>query len=269
MISNKIIATIVILIAVVFSGIVVLIGVSYFNWFKNKNNDYIVYSPKKITVKDNLQEKETDEKTGIDEKIIQKEDVVKENKTTIKIESLKTEEKKVSEIKKGENKTVEQKNNVFVKKESIDVKKDLVNINKDGSPIISEFVLSNNQNFHSYGEFVSSDEYKYRLSLINNLKVKTIVIDSVSKGNGISQEYYKVVFNEKMIPAKILDDLVESKEFRDLIPQKYLKIEDKIAKFENGDKLFFKNEDIKKLLILWSQGKLTPIQKAWKVKATL
>lgn len=144
-----------------------------------------------------------------------------------------------------------------------------VPVGKDGSPINFGFTFDKERDFHSYGQYISADEYKYRLAVINNLKIKTIVIDAVSAGNGISQEYYKVAYNEKMIPAKILDEIITSKEFRSLIPKQYLDIENKLAKFPKDGKVSFNNNDIKQLLILWSQGKLTPTQKAWSVNATL
>ena len=142
-------------------------------------------------------------------------------------------------------------------------------VGKDGSPIKIGFTFDKNRDFHSYGQYVSADEYKYRLAVINNLKIKTIVIDAVSHGNGISQEYYKVAYNANMIPAKILDEVVTSKEFRSLIPKQYLDIEEKMAAFPKGGKVTFSNTDMKELLILWSQGKLTPTQKAWQVKAAM
>ena len=142
-------------------------------------------------------------------------------------------------------------------------------VGKDGSPIKIGFTFDKNRDFHSYGQYVSADEYKYRLAVINNLKIKTIVIDAVSQGNGISQEYYKVAYNANMIPAKILDEIVTSKEFRSLIPKQYLDIEEKMTSFPKGGKVTFNNTDMKELLILWSQGKLTPTQKAWQVKAAM
>lgn len=142
-------------------------------------------------------------------------------------------------------------------------------VGKDGSPIKIGFTFDKNRDFHSYGQYVSADEYKYRLAVINNLKIKTIIIDAVSEGNGISQEYYKVAYNANMIPAKILDEIVTSKEFRNLIPKKYLDIEEKMSKFPKDGKVTFSNTDMKELLILWSQGKLTPTQKAWQVKAAM
>lgn len=123
------------------------------------------------------------------------------------------------------------------------------------------------QSFDSYGEYISSEEYNYRLTLIKNLIVKSVIIDKLTTGNGISQEFFKVVYLNKMIPSKILEEIVESKEFRDLIPSKFRKNEIKINGLSKGETVTFNNKNIKKLLILWSHGRLTPIQKAWKVKA--
>ncbi len=156
----------------------------------------------------------------------------------------------------------------FTKADSVPTIKS-VPVGKDGSPIKIGFTFDKNRDFHSYGQYVSADEYKYRLAVINNLKIKTIIIDAVSEGNGISQEYYKVAYNANMIPAKILDEIVTSKEFRNLIPKKYLDIEEKMSKFPKDGKVTFSNTDMKELLILWSQGKLTPTQKAWQVKAAM
>ena len=156
----------------------------------------------------------------------------------------------------------------FTKTDSVPTHKS-VPVGKDGSQIKIGVTFDKNRDFHSYGQYVSADEYKYRLAVINNLKIKTIIIDAVSEGNGISQEYYKVAYNANMIPAKILDEIVTSKEFRNLIPKKYLDIEEKMSKFPKDGKVTFSNTDMKELLILWSQGKLTPTQKAWQVKAAM
>lgn len=122
----------------------------------------------------------------------------------------------------------------------------------------------NQQNFHSLGEYVSAEELKYRSELIGKLTINTIVIDTLSKGNGISQEFFRVAYVEKMIPSKVLKDIVESKEFRDLIPLQYLNKEGKTATaLAPGEKVTFNAFAIKNLLELWSEGKLTPVQKAW------
>ena len=83
----------------------------------------------------------------------------------------------------------------------------------------------------------------------------------------IEKEGVPDVYTNKMIPAKILEQLVESKEFRKLIPKKYLSEEIKINGLLKGQIVKFKNTDIKNILILWSLGRLCPVQKAWKVKA--
>ena len=124
-----------------------------------------------------------------------------------------------------------------------------------------------NQTFDSLGEYVSNDDYNYRVSIIKSLSIKTIVINKLTPGNGISQEYFKVCYLTKMIPAKILGELVESKEFRNLIPRKFLSDEIKIKGLKNGDSVKIPNDKIKDLLILWTLGRLSPVQKAWKVKA--
>lgn len=130
---------------------------------------------------------------------------------------------------------------------------------------VSEFHIEmNQQNFHSLGEYVSAEELKYRSELIGKLTINTIVIDKLSKGNGISQEFFRVAYVEKMIPSKVLKDIVESKEFRDLIPLQYLNKEGKTATtLAPGEKVTFNAFAIKNLLELWSEGKLTPVQKAW------
>lgn len=133
----------------------------------------------------------------------------------------------------------------------------------------SEFHIEmNRQNFHSLGEYVSAEELEYRLELIGKLTINTIVIDKLSKGNGISQEFFRVAYVENMIPSKVLKDIVESKEFRDLIPSQYLNKEGKTTNvLPQGEKVTFNAVAIKNLLELWSEGKLTPVQKAWAVGA--
>ncbi|MBN2544952.1 MAG: hypothetical protein JXB50_04080 [Spirochaetes bacterium] len=122
-------------------------------------------------------------------------------------------------------------------------------------------------NFNALGEYVSSEEREYRYNIVKGLKVKTIIIDHITKGNGISQEYYKVAYKTNMIPSKILDQLVESKEFRDLIPRQYLNTENKLSTLKKGQKIKFTNSDISELLILWCNGRLSPVRKAWETKA--
>lgn len=123
------------------------------------------------------------------------------------------------------------------------------------------------QNFHSLGELVTEEEYNYRLSLIKNLKIKTVVIDSITEGNGVTQEYYKIVFKTDMIPAKVMDNIINTKEFRNLIPEKYLKKETSLIKLKKGEKIVFKNSDIKNILYQWCMGRLTPIERAWRSNA--
>lgn len=162
-------------------------------------------------------------------------------------------QKPVSIIKEAKNITNKQP---VTKKDSIQTKE----IYAKGSSLPD-------QSFDSYGEYISSEEYNYRLVLIRNLIIKTVIIDKLTKGNGISQEFFKVAYLNKMIPSKILEEIVESKEFRNLIPAKFRKDEIKIKGLSKGETVTFKNQNIKELLILWSHGRLTPIQKAWKVKA--
>ncbi len=126
--------------------------------------------------------------------------------------------------------------------------------------------VSMGADFHANGEYISDEEYLYRLSLIKNLRIKTVVVDSLTKGNGIAQEFYRTVFLSEMIPAKVLEPLVESRQFRELIPKEKLESELKVS-LKKGEKIIFKNTDIKDLLVLWSHGKLVPYQKAWITKA--
>lgn len=263
MISKRFIFIILSLLGAVLLSIIFIVGIYFFNWFGlNKDNNYSINFPNKVieskVLKDNDLNKIKNE--ILDVKKNQKD--IKDTKKSAEIISTTTT------IATALTKTVNN-NTVVSDKSTIFSKEQTSNINKDGSQITNGFVFSKNQSFHSYGEYISSEEYKYRLSLINNLSIKTIAIDSITKGNGISQEFYKIAFNEKMIPAKALEDIVESKEFRDLIPKQLLDIEDKITDLKKGESIVFKNDNIKNLLVLWSQGKLTPIQKAWKVKANI
>ena len=127
-------------------------------------------------------------------------------------------------------------------------------------------IVLNEQNFHSLGEFVSGDEKDYRYHLIDKLTVNTIVIDKLSKGNGVSHEFFKVAYQTNMIPAKVLIDIVERKEFRDLIPKSILKRES-VIQLQIGEKVVFSASAIRNLLVLWGDGKLTPVQKVWIVGA--
>ncbi|HNZ28199.1 MAG TPA: hypothetical protein PLG34_01340 [Spirochaetota bacterium] len=262
MISKRFILIILSLLGAVLLSIIFIVGIYFFNWFGlNKGDNYSINFPNKVieskVLKDNDLKKIKNE--IIDVEKIQKD--LSDIKETSEIISTATT------IAKTLTKTVN--NTDVADKSKIFSKEGTSNINKDGSLVTNGFVFSKNQSFHSYGEYISAEEYKYRLALINNLKLKTVAVDSITKGNGISQEFYKIAYNEKMIPAKPLQDIVESKEFRDLIPKSYLAIEDKISVLKKGESITFKNEDLKNLLLLWSQGKLTPIQKAWKVKADI
>jgi hypothetical protein len=123
------------------------------------------------------------------------------------------------------------------------------------------------QDFDSYGEYVSAEEYQYRISLIQGLTIKTVVINRLTAGNGVSQEFFRVVYINKMIPARILEEIVESKEFRNLIPRRFLTDEVRTRGLGDNNSIRFENEDIRQLLLLWSLGRLTPFDKAWRVKA--
>jgi len=261
MISKRFIFIILSLLGAVLLSIIFIVGIYFFNWFGlNKGNNYSINFPNKEieskVLKDNDLNKIKNEIIDVEKNKKAINDVkVNSEITTTTIAKVLT---KIS----NNNASAEDKSKIFTKESTS-------NINKDGSLITNGFVFSNNQTFHSYGEYISAEEYKYRLALINNLKIKTVAVDSITKGNGISQEFYKIAYNEKMIPAKALGDIVESKEFRDLIPKNLLAIEDKISVLKKGESITFKNEDLKNLLLLWSQGKLATIQKAWKVKADI
>jgi hypothetical protein len=183
----------------------------------------------------------------------------KNNNYKVISESLKklseeAEAKKTTEVKKEEKKPE-------IKKDfKASAKNNNVSIYAKGSSLPS-------QNFDSLGEYISNEEYNYRANLIDNLKIKTIVINKLTPGNGVSQEFFKVAYREKMIPAKILEDIVESKEFRNIIPQKYLKTEVKNAGLKSGETIVFPNTKVRDILFLWCLGRLTPVSKAWKVKA--
>ncbi|HOJ64217.1 MAG TPA: hypothetical protein PLE45_07325 [Spirochaetota bacterium] len=250
--------------------VLILIGliIAFFfldlNWFKKPENNYVKYEKKEV-----IDKKSIDSTSDI----ISKKDSYKVETTTTTIT--------IAQTSSTTTTTIENKKMLTTKteKENIDSKKDKDKKFKEYKEIsIKDDVIVTDENksaiytikldsFHSNGEYVSEEEYKYRVSLVNNLQIKTVVIDSLTKGNGVSQEFYKVVYQNKMIPAKILDEIVESKEFRSLIPEKYLKDEIKIKGLPSGEKIVFKNEDIKNLLILWTKGKLTPFQKAWLTKA--
>lgn len=207
---------------------------NYFNKEKKVLNQYEVLNRDKLVLKENP----TNENNEIENKTIEE----KEIKTQENIKKIETStDNKVEKVTYKIKNTTEDK--FFAKGSSFD-----------------------DIDFNALGEYVSKEEKEYRYSIIKNLKIKTVIIDYLTQGNGISHEFYKVAYKEKMIPAKILDQLIESKEFRDLIPKKYLKKE-KIITLKSGEKIEFPNQKISELLFLWCEGRLTPIQKAWQTKA--
>jgi len=218
--------------------IVLSLGLFYFKWFDSfadKKNSYKV-------ITENL--------SGLNEA----EKAVKE-----------TEKK---EEQKGEEKAITGKKEIIkeVLKDS-SLEKTIKKPALEKTVIYAKGSSLPDQSFDSLGEYISNEEYNYRVSLIKNFKIKTIVINKLTKGNGVSQEYFRVAYIEKMIPAKILGEVVESKEFRDNIPKKYITDEIKIKGLGNNESVTFTNTKIKEILLLWTLGRLTPIHKAWKVKA--
>lgn len=123
------------------------------------------------------------------------------------------------------------------------------------------------EKFNTWGEYLSREERDYRAMVVNKLKIKTVVIDHLSPGNGVSQEFFKVAYRTKMIPPRILEELVESREFRELIPAKYLKRERALLDIKKGLYIKLDKKSLEMLLATWSRGELTPIQKAWAVGA--
>jgi hypothetical protein len=177
-----------------------------------------------------------------------------ENKTQFKNEP----EKFKNETDKTNNQESEKNKNTNQKVITENIEKEKIYAKGSNLP---------DQKFHSFGEYITIEEMKYRKELVKNLKIKTIVIDKLTKGNGISQEYFKIAYLNKMIPAKILEVIVESEEFRDLIPKKFLTDEVKIKGLSKGSAVIIKNESIIEILDLWTLGRLTPVQKAWSVHA--
>ena len=59
-----------------------------------------------------------------------------------------------------------------------------------------------------------------------------------------------------MIPAKILGEIVECKEFRNLIPKKFLSEEIKTRGLQKGEAVTIPNNKVKDILFLWTLGKL-------------
>lgn len=264
--NSKVIIPILIYILLVIIAITTIIFIFYYNPFTKEMTPKNTYNTirsniEKLQMKDQIEQTQlakTDELSNEDN--IKKVQPEKE----IPLDKNKTVNEK---IKTGIDEEVEKKYQIQGKKENI-VKTDKTKYTKIPAKVsYSKGSGLPDQTFDSYGEYISQEEYNYRLTLIKNLAIKTVIIDKLTKGNGISQEFFKVAYINKMIPAKILEDIVESKEFRELIPEKYRKDEIKLKGLSKGEKVVFNNQYIKNLLILWSQGRLTPIQKAWKVKA--
>ncbi|MCH5149444.1 MAG: hypothetical protein J1G30_02145 [Spirochaetales bacterium] len=262
----------------ILSVLTLLVSKYYFDWFKSGMSKYALFTPQTESAKtesiavledkilEDLEDKETAEVKNEETPIVKEEKAVPtaEKKTVAAAKKIipatpLPHQKRHVNIEKternGERSNYAEKNNYTNEKavhDTVDTE-------------IKEFHIEmNQQNFHSLGEYVSAEELKYRSELIGKLTINTIVIDKLSKGNGISQEFFRVAYVEKMIPSKVLKDIVESKEFRDLIPQQYLDKEGKTATtLAQGEKVTFNAFAIKNLLELWSEGKLTPVQKAW------
>lgn len=244
--SKKSLFIILSLLLIISISSVFLVGIFHFGWFKNnKENNYTIYIPKltKTQSTTDMTKKYSSEKKDITDSII---DLSGDQKIL-------KNKKESKDLKYTLNSKTQ--NQIFTKKE-----------NSDDSSFGKGSNL-NSQEFHSLGELITEEEHKYRLSLVNNLKIKTVIIDSITKGNGVSQEYYKVVYKTNMIPAKILNDIINTKEFRKLIPNKYLSKEFELSGLKKGERITFKNSDIKNILIQWTLGRLTPIEKAWESKA--
>lgn len=258
------ILTLIILLILTLITITIIIGVYKLGWMnilfqKNSLSKYNFYDDANFTT--TTINDQTDDSSKI---IPLLNDITNDTTTTTILSTFSTYEKT-----KNYNKSVNNK----VNKKNISSNSSFKSTSNKNTPQIkkTKFYAKGSdlpdQDFDSYGEYISDEEYKYRVELIRNLNIKTIVIDSLSTSNGISQEFYKVAYINKMIPSKILDKIVESKEFRNLIPQKFIKKENKITILKKGEKVVFLNTKIRDLLILWSQGRLSPIQKAWKVSA--
>ena len=193
---------ILIIIGIVFTIalIILLLGIFQFKWFdkyfENKNNYQILTENLNKMNEKNVIEKNQSTET-------------KETKTENKTE-VKTNEPKIISKPELKEKTTQITQAIPSQEKN---QKNKIYIYAKGSNLP-------NQTFDSLGEYVSNDDYNYRVSIIKSLNIKTIVINKLTPGNGISQEYFRVCYLTKMIPAKILSELVESKEFRNLIPEK-------------------------------------------------
>lgn len=268
----------------ILSVLALLVSKYYFDWFKPETSKYATFTQQ-------VEKVDVAETANLEDKILEDEDVA--DGAEVKKEEKEIEKKVVENAVKEPNVVAVRKNipatplppqkstRSIEKAErngektsnsnttaNIEEKVVVPEIAKEDTKIKDFNIEMNQQNFHSLGEYVSADELKYRSELIGKLTINTIVIDKLSKGNGISQEFFRVAYVEKMIPSKVLRDIVESKEFRDLIPSQYLNKEGAIAKvLAPGEKVTFNAFAIKNLLELWSEGKLTPVQKAWLVGA--
>lgn len=273
---------------IILTVLILLVGKYYFGWFKTDTNNYVRYTPQPI---------ETQKFSSINqEEIALLNNEINKDQTRDDIPKNFSNKKKIFENEKeNSNNTVKKEKRIAyqqmeerkgIQRLASSQKQPLPKtplpsqeekIARNGispqrgksSSLSREFPLVlNEQNFHSLGEYVSKEEKWYRNELIGQLTVNTIVIDRLSKGNGISQEFYRVAYIMNMIPSKILKDIVESKEFRDLIPKNLVEKEGHTTNdLKSGETVTFSAFSIKKLLILWSEGKLTPIQKAWLVGA--
>jgi len=250
--------------------LIILVGKYYFGWFETGTTNYARYKPVMKNIENpKVPESSSPEKLSEPDIASLNESVAKHNKISDQPEA---DNKKIEKVVYTKNKSQVSQvktSNSEVTGKSIEVKK--IHIPVEPVSIKTNFneekrIVLNEQNFHSLGEFVSGDEKDYRYNLINKLSVNTIVIDKLSKGNGVSHEFFKVAYQTNMIPAKVLIDIVESKEFRDLIPKPILKRESAIQ-LSIGEKVVFSASAIKNLLILWGEGKLTPVQKVWIVGA--
>lgn len=257
--NSKVIIPILIYILLVIIAITLIIFIFYYNPFKNNYISNNTYNKIQSNI-DKLQSQKEEEAADLTRSKDESDDKMTA-KTTPLINKKSSYDTKIDTEKPKTKYQVQSQTTYKGKPEKIAYTKTSTKETYSKGSSIPD------QSFDSYGEYISNEEYNYRVTLIKNLMIKTVVIDRLTKGNGISQEFFKVVYIDKMIPAKILDDLVESKEFRNLIPDKYRKNEIKIKGLAKGEKVVFNNQNIKDLLILWSQGRLTPVQKAWDVKA--
>jgi hypothetical protein len=255
--SMPVIAGLVLAIVFVLAILVLTIGIFNYNWFDFfSKNSYVKYIPEKKSVFTKVDATNDMNKSGAQNGSTLVQKIVINNKNVL----INVADDNIQKIENNKATTK------FSKHSTVQVKKDASFDNKT-EKIYAKGSNLKDQNFHSLGEFVSDEESQYRYSLIRNLRLKTVVINSITKGNGVSQEYFKVAYQNNMIPAKILIQLVESKEFRNLIPKKYLTREFEMSGFKNGESVEFKNIEIKNLLEEWCAGRLTPVQKAWSTKA--